>query len=224
MLPGVRARFAPLVLLVVMALAACDGSGSGGDPSSPVRTSPAGSVSGSVPPVTVSHSGPPRPAGPTVPADVPTTGPNLRKPGEKPPVMPLEATQHTQDGAVAFAKFFIQTIDWGFATTSGAYMRHYATKTCTSCAALANGMDAVRAKGNHYLGGRFSVRGAPTIDPDASSTHMAVQFTVDVTSFEEVDARNQFQQGDIAHTGEQFRIEVIWRDSGWRANAFSVRV
>jgi hypothetical protein len=53
---------------------------------------------------------------------------------------------------------------------------------------------------------------------------MAVQFTVDVTSFEEVDARNQFQQGDIAHTGEQFRIEVIWRDSGWRANAFSVRV
>ena len=55
-------------------------------------------------------------AAPTVPADVPTTGPNLLHPGERPPVMPALATQHTPEGAVAFAKFFIQTIDWGFAT------------------------------------------------------------------------------------------------------------
>ena len=59
-----------------------------------------------------------------MPADVPRTGPNTRK-GEQPPVMPVAATKHTADGAKAFAEFFIKTIDWGYATTSSAYMRHY---------------------------------------------------------------------------------------------------
>ncbi len=70
------------------------------------------------------------PASPAVPADVPRTGPNTRK-GEKPPVMPVLATKHTAAGAQAFAEFFIKTIDWGYATTSSAYMRHYFEQSCS---------------------------------------------------------------------------------------------
>src|SRR4051794_15205328 len=148
--------------------AACTSSSSG-SPASSTASSPAPSsvpVSSAVtspPPSTTtkssSFSGPPRPVTPTLPADVPKTGPNTR-PGEKPPVVPLEATQHTGRGAQAFAEFFIKTIDWGYATTSSAYMRHYFTKSCIGCRSTAEALDkAARAK-HHFVGDRFTLDSA----------------------------------------------------------------
>ena len=125
-----------IAALATLALAACSSAG-GTDPSTPPLTTPTTSVSiapptTSTPASSGSFSGPPRPTTPTIPADVPRTGANTR-PGEKPPLMPLEATQHTARGAQAFAAFFVKTIDWGYATVSGAYMRHYFATTCMSC-------------------------------------------------------------------------------------------
>ena len=87
---------------------------------------------------------------------MPTTGKNVRA-GEKPPVEPVLATQHTLAGAAAFSKFFIQTIDWGYATTNGAYPRHYYTSACIGCSNQADGIDRTRAAGNYYVGGRLQV-------------------------------------------------------------------
>ena len=50
--------------------------------------------------------------------------------------MPVAATKHSAAGAQAFAEFFIKTIDWGYATTSSAYMRHYFMHACSGCARL----------------------------------------------------------------------------------------
>jgi hypothetical protein len=214
MLPDVRARFAPLVLIAVIALAACDGSGSGNDPSSPVPTSPVSS-SGSVPPVTITHSGPPQPTQPTVPADVPTTGPNLRKPGERPPVMPLEATQHTQDGAVAFAKFFIQTIDWAYATTSTTYMRHYFQPGCVTCKSIQAGIDDAAAKHRHFQGDRITVTGVRSVRPDrAHSGEVSLLLAFDVTSFQVLDASGQFVDGAPALQLKN-RLWLAWLTDGW---------
>ncbi len=106
-------------------------------------------------PISTSPTAKPPPR-PTVPPDVPRTGPNIRK-GEKPPVLPVAATRHTADGAKAFAEFFIKTIDWGYATTSSAYMRHYFEPTCIGCASVRSGLSTRPASSDrHFIGGRIS--------------------------------------------------------------------
>jgi hypothetical protein len=217
----VRARFAPLVLIAVIALAACDGGGSGGDPSSPAGpSSTVGSPSGSAPPVTVSHSGPPQPTRPTVPADVPTTGPNLRKPGERPPVMPLEATQHTQDGAVAFAKFFIQTIDWAYATTSTTYMRHYFQPGCVTCKSVQQGIDRAAAQHRHFVGDRISITSVTDVRTDGGQgAELSVLVAFAVNSFQVVDANGQFVNGAPASNLKN-RVWLQWLRDGWTVTEF----
>ncbi|MGH8961763.1 MAG: hypothetical protein ACRDWT_11335, partial [Jatrophihabitantaceae bacterium] len=71
-----RARFIPFALIgvLVLAVAGCD-SDSGGDPTRPPVTTPVSTPGTGT--VSMSESGPPHPPSPTVPADVPTTGPNL---------------------------------------------------------------------------------------------------------------------------------------------------
>jgi hypothetical protein len=149
-----------------------------------------------------------------VPADVPTTGPNLLHKGERPPVMPELATEHTPAGAVAFAKFFIRTIDWGFATTSGTYMRHYFTKSCVECASHADGLDNTRKAGEYYLGSRFRITAADS--KPAGGADASVSVTFDLTSAEVLTNRGAFVDGDVAHTDQSRQFWLTWTSDGWR--------
>ena len=90
-----------LVAVVTLVAAACGG----GAAEHPSTSSPA-----SVP---VSSATATPAVSPTSPA---TSGPNVR-PGERPPAMPAAAKQHTQEGALAFAGYFIKALDWSIATT-----------------------------------------------------------------------------------------------------------
>lgn len=137
-------------------------TGSGPTASGPSATAPTSKAPTSKAPTSASPkpSKTPTQVVPTVPKDVPTTGPNIAYKGEKPPVMPVAATKHTAEGAKAFAEFYLQTIDWGYATTSSAYMRHYFVKTCDVCLYMADDLDNTRAKRLHYLGDRFKLTGS----------------------------------------------------------------
>jgi hypothetical protein len=202
----VRARFIPFALIVALMVAACDSGGSGGDPTASAP------VTGST---VISHSVPPHPASPTVPADVPTTGPNLLKAGEQPPVMSLEATQHTPAGAIAFAKFFELTIDWGYAVTSTAYMKHYIQPTCVTCKSIQIGLDNAAAKHRHFIGGRLSISTALDRGPGGPyDAERSVDVTFRLPSVEVVDSSGAFVNGDPAFTMKD-RVYVRWVGSGW---------
>jgi hypothetical protein len=198
--------FAALAALV--GAAACTSS-AGDAPSSPARTPTV-----SVPPPTASSStgtinpGPPRATQPAVPADVPRTGPNTKR-GEKPPVMPLEATQHTPEGAKAFAGFFIKTIDWGYATTSSAYMRHYFEPSCVSCRSAAIALDRARTKHRHFIGDRFTIRRV------ASTSNSRISVYFDVSSAETVDRHGKGVGGYPALTNFREDMHLVWTSPHW---------
>ena len=207
--------------LAALFCAGCTSSSGGSTPppSSPPpvsTTAPPATPTSSQATHTSSFSGPPRVTQPTLPADVPTTGPNT-KAGEKPPIMPLEATQHTADGAKAFAEFFIKTIDWGYATTSSAYMRHYFLKSCQGCRIFADAIDAAKRKGHSFVGGRFAVQSSETKSLKASVATVGV--TADNSSFEELDKNGKFVRADIAHKGERFTLTIRWVNSAWRVSS-----
>jgi hypothetical protein len=114
--------------------------------------------------------------------------------------MPLEATRHTPAGAKAFAQFFIKTIDWGYATTSSTYMRHYFVETCNQCRNVELFLNTAAAKGDHYIGGRITVLDASARNGSAAqSADSDVDMHVDITSSEVVDEYGHSKNRDIAY-------------------------
>lgn len=212
-----KARRAVVTATLAVAMAAlCAVAGCGTDPVRPPSSAPvSGSGPASGPAATTRPPAPPAP--PAVPADVPTTGPNLLSPDEKPPVMPIEATRHTAEGALAFAKFFELTIDWAYATTSTTYMKHYYDAGCVTCESIREGVDDAAARVHHFLGGRMTITSATGLPKSESANRHAeagARVVFGLTSSEVVDAGNEFVDADIARTLTD-DVWLSWRDGRW---------
>ena len=209
MLTAMSGRFVALAVIAGMLLAGC---GSSGGAAPRTTRAVAATSTSSTSPVAPS---PPPPGPPTVPADVPTTGPNLKYRGEKPPVMPALATQHTRSGAVAFAEFFIRTMDWGYASVSSTYMRHYFTADCKICAGLADGIDGIRRKHKRVYGNRLTIRPGSTTQIGGSySADYGVAVTYQVTSGEITTDRGEFVEGEPSLTLSD-RLFLRWFTDHW---------
>jgi Family of unknown function (DUF6318) len=216
----------PIVSL--LALTACGG----GTSHSPAALSPSAAATSAAPASSAPSSGSPSPTvatpspvATTVPADVPTTGPNITKAGEKPPLMASWAQEDSPRGAIAFATFFIKTIDWAFATTNGSYMRHYFEYSCTSCRSVADGVDRSRKAGIRYIGDRFSNIGGTvtSMNPEANAD-VSVLLVFDTTGAESVDSKGKAVDAEPPHRGATYQAYLGRRSSGWTIVDFIKRV
>jgi hypothetical protein len=175
---------------------------------SPVSSAPTSVVSNSV---TAKPS-----ASAVYPADVPLTGHNVR-PGEKPPVYPAAAQAHTQDGANAFAEFFMKTLDWAYATTNPSYAKHFSGSTCGLCSGLATGIAKTAMRQLWYEGGRFAIHPATStpIEPVTAPADFCSQLIVDVTAESVVDATGKIYNGDGAHANLRFKLCAKSTANSW---------
>jgi hypothetical protein len=158
----------------------------------------------------------PSPTARPYPVDVPLTGHNV-KPGEKPPLYPAAARAHTQDGANAFAEFFMRTLDWAYATTNPSYMKHYSGPSCGLCSGLATGISKTATEKHWYLGGRLTVHPATAapIGPVTAPADYCSALQFDVTSFSTVDSTSKIFTGDGAHKDDEVKACVKMLSSGW---------
>ncbi|MGI8881833.1 MAG: hypothetical protein ACR2KJ_15270 [Jatrophihabitans sp.] len=129
----------------------------------------------------------------------------------------MAATVHSAAGAQAFAVFFVKTIDWGYATTSSAYMRHYYNpKTCGQCASVSDGIDADRKAGLHYLGDRFHIKRQSVIGgPQHFGSEHIVQVVSLVESVTVVDAKGDIHGADVADSAFTLQIYPAWMNGNW---------
>lgn len=151
-----------------------------------------------------------------MPADVPLTGKNT-KPGEKPPVMPAIATTHSVGGAQAFARFFIATFDWGYATTSGTYMGHYSEPGCVSCSTFVNGLNDAHSKHRYWLGARLTLRqdSQGTSTKKFGDSELVWKVVFDQQSGAIYEANGTFINGDPPAANLTFLLYLAWHDGGW---------
>lgn len=127
--------------------------------------------------------------------------------------MPVDATKHTRAGAAAFAKFFIQTIDWAYATTSTTYMRHYFQLSCVACRSTADAVDKARRAGHYFVGDRFKIRKVTTATPRGAQLSAVVHF--DVESVEVVTQQNKYVDAAPAATDVKEHAFATWGAKGW---------
>ncbi|MEO6885835.1 MAG: hypothetical protein ABI232_06055 [Jatrophihabitantaceae bacterium] len=95
-------------------------------------------------------------------------------------------------------------------------MRHYFQSTCTECRSHADGLDNTRKAGDHYIGGRFTIRTVREGENDgARGSELSDVVTFDITSLEAVDGNNKFRNADPAHNGLQSALWLAWRNDAW---------
>lgn len=150
-----------------------------------------------------------------VPADVKRSGYNFHDAREQPPAMPATALQHSPAGARAFAEFFVKTIDWGYATTSGSYMRHYYSATCEQCPLIAGSFTNATAKKQHYVGGRFAILSTREVtEPPHFGSEHTFDIQIKVGAVYLVDSKNKITGLDTAYTSK-LQVWAAWSHNRW---------
>lgn len=162
------------------------------------------------------------PTGQEYPANVPLTGHNL-KPGEKPPLYPAAARARTQEGANAFAEFFLRTLDWAYATTNPSYMRHYFGPSCGLCHDLATEIRQTAAVRHWYLGGRLTVRTATQapVGPVTAPADFCSTVRVDTTAHSVVDRAGTVFTEEAAHPNFRWKLCMTSSSNGWQVTHFA---
>lgn len=133
-------------LLALGTLGACTSGGAAGSAgmSSPTATS-AGPTSRA-----------PSSAATTTAAPSPTTSadPVIAK-------IPAAARSHSQGGAEAFARFYMEQVNQAFIKADPTSLDGFSASNCKTCSSFRQGAEDLRAKGHHHEGLSISVDGAP---------------------------------------------------------------
>jgi hypothetical protein len=193
-----RRRLVCLVAVVAVPVAGC---GKSGTPSA--HTSPNLQASSSIRP-----TGSPSPSrtGPL------TTGAGVL-PGEKPPVEPDLAKQHTAIGAFQFAAYFIRALSWSIATLDPYLLEAASSPSCAACRRYVDGIAALRSKGEQQRGGRPVIKSA-VIDSGKPKTSAA--YAIEFGLHESAAQILPTVRVTRPPTDFQSIVFVSWAGSEWR--------
>jgi hypothetical protein len=150
-------------------------------------------------------------AGTTVSVTPAPSYPNAR-PGEKPPARPVDVL--SDQGAEAFARYFMQAVDWAYASMDSSLMRSaYDPATCNYCNQAANRTDADRAAGKRYEGGRSTIIDVMSAH-GADVTNNLVNVVFDASAVKVYDATGSVVSDTEPELKLQFNVRVRY-GTGW---------
>ncbi|MDU0314427.1 DUF6318 family protein [Phycicoccus sp. M110.8] len=190
-----RGAFTAVVVAGSLALAACTGGGE----SPPSATSSTTSSSSS-----------------STTSSTTTQSPSATKTVALPP----EATKHTEAGAVAFAKYFLQVSSEAFVEGDGSTVRALSESSCTGCGAIARAADNEYADGLHPATARFVFRDS-NVQPSSSGDLRVIDVIGTERSVAMVDAAGAEKRRTKAEPSWT-RSTVRWTGREWVMQDFAV--
>jgi hypothetical protein len=121
----------------------------------------------------------------------------------------------SDEGAEAFARYFMQTVDWAYASMDSSLMRaEYDPATCAYCNQAANRTDADRAAGKRYDGGRSTIFYLMSA-AGADVTNNLVLVVLNVGPLSVYDSMGQLVDTADAASLLQFNVRAHYSDSRW---------
>ena len=153
----------------------------------------------------------------TAPASTPpiTTGPNVR-PGEKPPTFPASLEKNLPSAAGTFAVYWLQTIDWGYATVDSTLARRAFSPVCTNCTRFMSIFDDARAKGVHFRGGRMAIS-KWLIQPNdhRNGATAVIDVTLSIGALQAINRTGKVVEADPAEDRVMYRVWLRWTGTRW---------
>jgi hypothetical protein len=195
-----RRRLLCWVAIITVPVAGCGKSGTPTAHSSPsVQASPSIRPTGSPSP-SPSRTGPL------------TTGAGVL-PGEKPPVEPDLARQHTAIGAYQFAAYFIRALSWSIATLDPYLLETVSAPSCAACRRYVDGIAALRSKGEQQRGGRPVIKSAVI---DTGKLNTSATYAIEFGLHESAAQILPTVRVTRPPTDFQSIVFVSWAGSEWR--------
>jgi hypothetical protein len=145
-----------------------------------------------------------------------STGPNVR-PGEKPPTFPASLQVNNATAALAFAQYWLETIDWGYATTDSSLARSAFAPSCSDCTRFVKAnFDETRDQQLHFRGGRISILGRVARPDDHRNGATAVDdVTIAVQKLETLNRSGHVISTAPAVPRITYRLWLRWNRIGW---------
>lgn len=189
-------RFTPYAvgLLALAALGACSSSGAAETPGT--------------------SSAPPTAASTTTSAKPPTTTSTPSPTSSEDPVnakIPKAARAHTQEGAEAFARFYMEQVNKGFTEADPSSLEGLGAPSCETCSSFFESTKDLKARGHHHKGLSISVDGA--LANSYTPKKAIVQLFVTQHSVPVVDRRGK----EVDHTkaGEGIFLATLSFGNRW---------
>jgi hypothetical protein len=128
---------------------------------------------------------------------------------------------HSPAGAIAFAVYWFEALDWGYATTSSTLARSLFLPVCTDCERFMSNFDDARQRGIHFRGGRLSISEADIATNDRRhGADNAADVTIDVGPLQRIDSRGHVVARGAATNHVTFRVWLRWTTAAWRVVDF----
>ncbi len=148
---------------------------------------------------------PPPSSPPTSP--VTTTSPT---PTPEPPVLPAAARENTKAGAVAFADFYIDLVNYAMETGDVGVLRAVSDKSCASCQNFIAILSDVYSDGGSVEGGAWSVDSYSAIAAGQPATWLVA---MDLTAQPQVVRESDDSVGD-KRAGGRFSASMYAKQTG----------
>lgn len=184
--------------VVGMALVGCVVGGCSGPPD----------AGGEVEPSTTRASSPSA----TVNAPSPTTGATTSTTPTK-VILPAAAKAHTEEGARAFASYFIAQADLSLVQADSSRLTPLIAPGCTGCSVFIGWADTLRDKGQHHAGPSLSIH-RQIRRPAASPSLYLTDLLIDERAVDVVDLSGSKVRSEPAQKAT-LRTTLKWVGSGW---------
>jgi hypothetical protein len=157
------------------------------------------------------------PSGTTTPSDPATSSsPRPTKGTEEAgaPGVPKAARQHTNKGAEAFARHYLQQINATGLEPETGRLEPLARATCKSCANYAERAATLKARDQHYSGQIFDL-GSSHVIPGVDPKVIRVRVKVTQRATKVVNRQGGVVK-EIASQDGALRLDIAWTHEGWR--------
>lgn len=175
--------------------------------------------------VTGCSSGEPDAAPTTIGGEAPSSQPSVTEPvGAGPssepsvaaaPVMPELATQQTPEGAVAFAEWWFDTLNYAFSTGDTQPLREVSPEGCGTCDNVIADVDSIYGRSSLLEGGEIIVITAFAPDGQPDPARIEVLLRIDQAEATEITSSGARVAFSDAGT-TSFTFRALW-DGGWVA-------
>lgn len=207
-------RVSSVVLAGALGLVGCSsdaeepaGAGSAGDAPSVSSAGRSVSSGGESSPAAAEPLG----AGESAPASSPVTDPGASE-GEM-PVMPAAASENSEEGAEAFARWYVETLNYLYQHPKAGVLEKYADDGCKTCAQHADFV-AEEARDSKAMDGEaLSILGASALDSGPSKFEAVVAFSQNPVAVRDSGDKEVARLKKVAEYGYVFDLVF---DGSWK--------
>ncbi|KGN30503.1 hypothetical protein N802_06720 [Knoellia sinensis KCTC 19936] len=134
--------------------------------------------------------------------------------------IPAEARANTEDGAIAFVRFYFEQLNLAYTKPDTSLLPPLATSGCQSCVGLQDGVKEIDSAGQRMKSDLVAPIAAAEIASEAPAGQTWVKFTLTQMAVPVIDKSGKELEGQKASSVEKI-VSVIREGDQWRVHAIA---